>query len=253
MFNIGAVFEEYRMKLRVAACALGLCLPLVSGVVLAASAPGSSPAAAPVDLTGVWEARDDYVLKMATDDGKKQQTVPWQPWSLAFAKKERDADQAGHPFPNNNALCLPPGFVRQYKGNFPFMIVQTPSVMAFLFEENTRVNLIYMNQEHPANLTPTWYGNSVGRWEGDTLIIDTIGTNGRTPFPGAIPHSEAMHLIHHFRLIENGKAMEDRLTIDDPKAFTKPWQVLTIFDKHEPGFKIREYVCAENNQTLLDE
>lgn len=219
--------------------------------ILAAPVVGVATAAQPPDFTGVWEARDAYVLKMTTDDGKRQQTIPWQPWSMEFARKEREADQAGNPFPNNNALCLPPGFVRQYKGNFPFMIVQTPEQISFLFEENTRVNIVHMNKPHPANLKPTWYGHSVGRWEGDTLIIDTIGTNGKTPFPGAIPHSEAMHLTHRFRLLENGD-LEDRLTIDDPKAFTAPWQSLTVFERHAPDFRLREYVCAENNKTLLE-
>lgn len=203
------------------------------------------------DFTGVWEAGDDYTLRVRSADGGK---IPFQQWSLEAARKERAEDKAGRPTSNNNQRCLPPGLIRQYKGNFPFMIVQTEDQLTFLFEENTRVSIVHLNSKAaPANQRPTWYGYSVGHWEGDTLVIETTGTNGRSPLPGGIVMTDAARYTHRFRLIDDGKNLEDRVTIDDPKAYTRPWEILTVFERHPPEFRLREYVCAENNQDLWND
>lgn len=223
----------------------------MGGGVLSVQAADVSPSATGrPDFTGVWEAGDAYTLRTDPSDGKP---IPFQPWALEVAKKERADDRAGKPQSNNNQKCLPPGFIRQYKGNFPFQVVQTSDQLTFLFEENTRFNIVYLNAQHPRDLKPSWYGHAVGRWEGDTLVIDTVGTSGRTPLSGGTSLTEAVHYTHRVRLIDDGKKLEDVVTIDDPKAFTRPWQMRTEFERHEPGFRLREYVCAENNQDLWND
>ena len=86
------------------------------------------------------------------------------------------------------------------------------------------VRRIYINQNHPGNLRPTWNGHSVGQWEGDTLVVDTIGYNDKSwLYSDRWPHTESMHVVERFRMVENGKFLEIQTTVEDPKAFTSPY------------------------------
>jgi hypothetical protein len=214
---------------------------------IASQTPSATTSGTP-DISGLWEPVDGYKLLVHTGDG---QPVPLQPWALDAAKQERDRDRAGNPDPVNNQLCLPAGLIRQYQGNYPFWILQTSSQVIFLFEENHRVDVAYFNASHAKRTAPSWYGDSIAFWEGPTLIIDTIGTNGKTPLSGGIYHTEALHMIHHLRMGADGNSLEDRVTMDDPKAYTKPWEVVTKFFRHDPKTTpFLEDVCAQNNQQL---
>jgi hypothetical protein len=200
------------------------------------------------DLTGLWEPLDQYKLIVHTGDG---QPIPLQPWALEAARGERARDRAGNPDPVNNQLCLPAGLIRQYQGNYPFWILQTSSEVIFLFEENHRYDIAYFNREHLKNLAPSWYGDSVAHWEDGTLVIDTVGTNGKTPLSGGIYHTADLHMIHHFKLSDDGSSLEDHVTMDDPKAYTRPWEVVTKFFRHDPRTTpFLEDVCAQNNLQL---
>jgi hypothetical protein len=212
-----------------------------------AQASSASTSGTP-DISGLWEPLHDYRLLVHTGDG---QPVPLQPWALAATKEERARDRAGNPDPVNNQLCLPAGLIRQYQGNYPFWILKTSSQILFLFEENHRFDVAYFNAAHPKHVTPTWYGDSIAYWDGPTLIIDTIGTNGKTPLSGGIYHTEALHMIHHLRVGADGNSLEDRVTMDDPKAYTRPWEVVTKFIRDDPKTTpFLEDVCAQNNQQL---
>lgn len=203
----------------------------------------------PPDISGMWEALDDYKLRVRTTDGEK---IPLQPWALEYAREQRARDRSGNPAPNNNHLCLPSGLIRQYQGQYPFIITQTASEVLFLFEENHRYNLAYFNQAHPQKLQPSWYGHSIARWEGETLVIDTVGTKGKTPLSGGITHTDALHMTHRIRLLDGGTRLEDRVTMDDPKAYTRPWELITVFQRRDPETTpFLEDVCAENNGEFL--
>jgi hypothetical protein len=104
--------------------------------------------------------------------------------------------------------------------------------------------------KHPTpidDIDPTYMGDSVGQWDGDTLVVDTVGLRGDTVFDasGAM-HSDKMHIVERIRLISSDK-LEDHMTIDDSEAFTKPWEVTHIYDR-KPDWKIMEFVCEENNR-----
>jgi hypothetical protein len=103
-----------------------------------------------------------------------------------------------------------------------------------------------MDVPHSAKVKPSWYGESVGHYEGDTLVVDTVGQNGKT-FVDAYrtPHSDKLHVIERFRLIDAGKTLEVAMTVEDPETYNQPWQAVLRY-RSAPGAPV-EAICAENN------
>src|SRR6266481_2629301 len=117
------------------------------------------------------------------------------------------------------ANCLPSGVPRV--APYPWRVVQTPDRIFFLFEANIHsYRQILMNRSHPQDLNPTWYGDSTGKWEGDTLVIDTVGFNDRFwfDFMGR-PHTPQLHTVERFRRPDLG-VLEEEVTVEDPEAYT---------------------------------
>jgi hypothetical protein len=127
--------------------------------------------------------------------------------------------------------------------------IQTPALVVVLVEYNVPgVRQIFLDgRPHPSNLQPSWQGHSIGRWENDTLVVDTIGFNDKGWIDGSRPQTEQLHVIERFRRIDLGH-MELEITIDDPGAYTKPWKMRRRLQL-APGEEIMEYVCNENNKT----
>ena len=133
---------------------------------------------------------------------------------------------------------------------YPYKIVQVPGMMLMLYEGFTTYRQIFTDgRALPKDPQPSWLGYSVGKWDGDTFVVDTIGVNERTWLDNAgRPHSEAMHLTERYHRHDVGH-MEMKLTIDDPKTYTKPWTV----DENAvllPDTDLLEYVCSENNKDI---
>jgi hypothetical protein len=154
------------------------------------------------------------------------------------------------------ANCLPTGVPRV--APYPWRILQTPPYgeathLYFVFEGNIHsYRQIFMdgrNHPPPEELDPTWYGHSIGHWEGDTLVIDTVGFNDRFWFDFAgHPHTEQLHVLERYTRINYG-TLENVVTIDDPGAYAKPFKV-RFEAKLRPGWDIMEYICNENNQDV---
>ena len=146
--------------------------------------------------------------------------------------------------------CLPFGLLRSVGGPHPIQIMQNDKYIAMLYEQNTWFHVTPIDgRPHPKNPDPTWFGNSVGHWEGDTLVIDTIAFNGNTRIDTiGHPHSDQLHTIERFNRTDLGH-IDYTITIDDPKTYTKPWDsVRTWFLR--PEWEIMEYSCEENNKDL---
>jgi hypothetical protein len=201
------------------------------------------------NFDGVWQVERRYNVQTGTvpDDGSP---VPFLLWNQPIYDAAKKALAAGDPFPPNNQRCLVEGTMRAWKGNFPWEMVQTDRELVVLFEEDGRVNQIPFRSEHKRRLTPTWYGDPIARWDGDTVVVDTIGFNEKTQFIPAIWHTTDLHTVMRIRLINGGKNLEVRTTIDDPGAFIHPWETLLVFDRTPPTYKLRDYRCIENNQDL---
>jgi hypothetical protein len=206
-----------------------------------AARPTPRTADGTVDFSGIWSADRRFIYDI-NDALKPGEELPIQPWALKLTLERLSKDDP-------EALCLPTGVPRQ--APYPWRILQTPTHMFFLFEGNIHsYRQIFMDgRPHPADPDPTWYGHSVGRFEGDTLVIDTVGFNDKFWFDFAgHPHTEKLHTIERYRRPEFGKLLYE-VTIDDPGAYTKPF---TLYGDHtyESSTELMEYICNENNQDV---
>lgn len=208
------------------------------------SATAKAPvASAHPDLSGVWFERQYH--RNIFPEG----TPPLQPWAEELYKKRKlevTAADPDHP-PDAVARCIPPGVPRIWYLPFPWEIVHARDRVIMIFEVQILRQIFTDGRGHPKELEPTYMGDSVGKWEDDALVIDTVGLNDKTWLDAnGLPHSDALHVVERLRRINHDTLRAD-FTIDDPKAFTKPWSVEKFFDL-KPDWHIKEYVCAEDNE-----
>jgi hypothetical protein len=223
------------MRIVAVVCAIGACA-------IAAEIP-RLPNGKP-DLNGVWER--PYVPDMSRN-GRDQQgpgMLPFTPWGAEVFRSYDVSkfDYTGH--------CLPQGLTRSMNSPFPVEIFQTEKRLAVLYEAWNVFHVIPTDSRtHPKDPDPTWMGNSVGKWDGDTLVIDTIGFNDKTNLDTVgHPHSDQLHLVERFTRSDE-KHIAYEITVDDPRAYTKPWTNKRVFTLR-PDWEIMEYSCEENNKDL---
>ena len=185
------------------------------------------PAAPTADLSGLWiRLRDPSHSPINLDFGKA--ISPMTPWAEAKFKAANSVYRSSSPstvLSDPIFSCYPPGVPRIYLLNFPVQIVQIPGQVIMLFEFDHFVRRIYTDgRPHDKDAGPLWMGDSIGRWEGDTLVADTVSFNDKTTLDReGYPHSDAMHLVERIRRVDHDSLVID-LTVDDPKAYTKPWE-----------------------------
>jgi len=205
-------------------------------------APPPRTAAGTVDLSGIWQTDTKYNFNLAVD--LKPGDVVMLSWAQALYA-ERQAN-LGKDDPEG--FCLPPGFPRVNGVPFPQKIIQTSNAIVILYETRTTFRQIFLDSAHTLTTDPqpTWMGYSRGRWDGDTLIVETTGFNDKTWLDdGGHPHSEQMKVTERFRRPSFGQLVVE-ITIDDPKAYAKPWTVTQAFQLAADN-ELIEYICNENN------
>jgi hypothetical protein len=218
--------------------------PARSGAEKTPTAP--SGASVP-DLSGNWLVKGGMVSWDPTDpDGKKPAEMAMAPWARQKLEAARPPFGARATFDNVTdpvqKYCDPPGVTRLYGYPYQFMFVQTPNVVYILYEYTRVWRLIPLNQEHPKDPDPSWMGDSVGRYEGDTLVIDTIGFNDKTWIDMVgHPHSEALHLVERIRRVDHD-TLEVEVNFDDPKTYPKPFSGKRTF-KLSPA-PMAEALCS---------
>jgi hypothetical protein len=200
------------------------------------------------DLSGVWARRPSTSpTPRSYAYGFIDEEPPMQPWAEAKYKAAKPSyGPHAVPDPDDPTFkCFPPGVPRVYAHPVPMEIVQVPGRVIVLFEYDHYVRQIYTDgREHNKDLPPLWMGDSIGRWNGDTLVVDTTGFNDKTWLDRAgHPHSDALHLVERIRRLDHN-TLEIDLTIDDPKAYTRPWGGQLIYQL-EPGWNLMEMVCAD--------
>jgi hypothetical protein len=176
-----------------------------------------------------------------------------KPWAKEIMKRENDKVLAGKMPYAARSSCMPggvPGFM-----NFavvePIHFLQTPKVVTMIFSGDAQVRHVYLDVPHSSNLKPTWYGESVGHYEGDTLVVDTIGLNDKTYVDNyRTPHTEKLHVVERYRLIDGGKTLQVTFRMEDPDTFYEPWSAINNFRRI--SMPMHEEACAENNQNLFD-
>jgi hypothetical protein len=207
-------------------------------------------------LTGVWVAVGTF------DD--PWGPPPWSntPWPANPPFTENGRRESARLADIKNVVPCQPGgpiFAMWNLGLFPIEILEAPDRIVIKAENIALPRRIHLDGSHPADLEPSWMGHSVGRWEGDVLVVDTIGTNGRTrgmngvgsnartseddAFP-RLPVSDQLHLVERLRVVANGEVLEDEMTITDPKNYTAPL-VVKHYWQRRPDIEVLEYVCGD--------
>jgi hypothetical protein len=218
------------------------------------------------DLTGVWQGGSTQrgsweeanggtgvggsglnpaapVTLSSNDRPAGREGAPYQPWA---AKKVLEAfNRRGIDDPT--ALCLPAGLPRTVMlGLFPQQIIQTPTQVAILYEYMNVFRVIPLNAKHREDMIPSYMGDSVGHWEGDTLVVDVTGFNDRTWLAGTGTfHTDALHITERYTRVDKDQINYD-VIMEDPNVFTKPWTLHTTLMLRE-GTRLQEYTCVENN------
>jgi hypothetical protein len=176
-----------------------------------------------------------------------------KPWVKEHMKKDIDEVLAGKAAFTAQSSCVPAGvpMFMGYGGPNPVVFLQTPKEVLMLFSGDHQVRRVYMDVPHSTNPKPSWYGESVGHYEGDTLVIDTIGLNTKTVADiYRTPHTEKMHVVERWTRVDGGEGMEAVFTVDDPGAFYQPWTGMRRYRRVQ-YLEIPEVVCAENNHVNL--
>ena len=220
------------------------------------SAPAPKTSEGVSDLSGIWlpdpgpratvgigdARRSPYFIDVTAD--LKPEDVPFQP--AAAAEYKRRVDRQGKDDPTTR--CQPTGVPSLDTYPFPFKVVQMPSLVIILYENNTDFRQIFIDGRRlPEDPQPTWMGYSVGRWDGDTLVVDTVGFTDRSWLDrSGHPHSESLHLTERFRRLDVGR-MEIAITIDDPKAYTKPI-TFTQPQRLLADTELLEHFCTDNEK-----
>src|SRR5262245_4015394 len=207
--------------------------------------PTPRTASGKVDFSGVWEK--PYVPDLTKDgkDFKGVADLPFTPWGEADWKSY-DAANGDY-----TGACLPFGMSRSVNTPEPMQIMHSDKYFTFLFEQNSWFHVVPIDGRPHGNGIPTWFGDSVGHWEGDTLVIDTVNLNGRTRLDTiGHPHSDQLHIVQRFSRPDVGHITYE-VTVDDPKAYAKKWTNTRTFTLR-PDWEMMEYSCEENNKSLWE-
>ena len=177
-----------------------------------------------------------------------------QPWAREELRKVNERALKSIVMFTPKERCWPigvPGFLLYPV--FPVYFLQTPQQVVMIWEEDHMVRHVYLTDKHSPDLKPSWFGESIGHYEnGDTLVVDTIGLSTRTFVDSfRTPHTEQLHVVERFRIVEDGKALEVNVHVEDPGAFTTPWNAVQRYRRAEQG-PMGEAVCAENNDKFFD-
>jgi hypothetical protein len=230
------------------------------------------PASGPGPVTNRSRRKDNGVSNYDQLVGDHTNPI-LQPWAAEVVKKQGELSLAGVTFPSPSNQCWPEPVPYLFK-HMAMQMVQLPDKIVMLFNEDHEVRQVRMNQPHPAQVTPSWHGDAVGHYEGDTLVIDTVGIRIDRPFAMidlfGTPYTEKLHVVERYRLLDydavkdtlergakenwrpggplnpdyKDKYLQIHFTIEDQGAFTTPWTAAMIYLRDRLEWP--EIVCAEN-------
>jgi len=239
------------------ALAFAMVLNFSSTAVAQTNQPSKPPAASssfdPHDLSGVWF--DERPRPVTTNERYwiykfNAEEPPMTSWGEAQYKAAKSSfGTKAYPLAETNDplyhTCTPPGLPRIYLHPFPMQVVQTPGEVIILFEyDSIRHQIFTDGRPHDTTLGPLWMGDSIGHWEGDTLVADTVNFNDKTWLDRiGHPHTEALHVVERIRRMDREHLAVD-ITIEDPKAYTKPWSTHIEF-RLKPKWTLAEQFCED--------
>jgi hypothetical protein len=225
---------------------------VISGLAVMAQSPVRRAAAAKPDLSGIWQAVNAAAWDVQGHSGElgvpagqsvvEGGEIPYQPAALA----QRDANFAAREEADPANKCYLPGVPRSTYMPFPFQIVQTAKYVGFAYEFAHASRIVYTDGTlHPEGDIDFWMGDSRGRWEGNTLVVDVKNLNEQTWFDKAGNfHSGALHVVERYTLKDRDHLLYEA-TLDDPKVFTRPWKIsMPLYRRVEKNAQLLEYECV---------
>jgi hypothetical protein len=227
------------------AAAILWLLPVSAGAQAIARMPDGKP-----DLSGIWQAVNTAAWDIQPHPAQpgipaglgvvEGNEIPYTPAGAAKQKANKAARATLDP----ETKCWLPGVPRATYMPYPFQIVHTPTQISVLYEYAHATRNIYLNSQHPKGPIEWWMGDSRGRWEGDTLVVDVIHFNDETWFDRAgNHHSEELHVVERYTPV-GANHLNYEATIEDPKTFTRPWKMsMPLHRRLEPNMQILDYEC----------
>jgi hypothetical protein len=241
--------------------AAGAVLGLAAGPFAAAADAPAKPSAKMPDprtaMTGSWNRYPEIdetpnpafppAPPIPAPPLKAEHKAAWE----ARRKAVADAEAAGKPIYTHYTACIPDGMPAMMMAMFPMEVLQTPGQITIIQEAYNQVRRIYMGAELPNydEAEPLFWGHSSGKWEGDTLVVNTVGIKEHVRLRD-VPHSNQMRIVERIRML-SPDMMENTITVTDPVYFEGPWTFKYMY-KRLPGYKMLEYVC-ESNREYQDE
>ncbi len=206
-------------------------------------APTPRAAGGRPSLAGLWRPLNGLVFDI-TAGMKKGETIPYQPWAEKLVAERRANDTRDDP----TASCIVGGVPRSDFVPYPFKIVETPGIVVILYEAVHSYRQIFTDgRALPTDPNPAWLGYSVGRWDGDVFVVESLGFNDNVWLDNAgRPATSALRVTERFRRTNFGR-MDIEVTIDDPKTYTRPWTVTQPL-RYQADDELIEYICNENNK-----
>jgi hypothetical protein len=227
--------------------------PNVSGIWVRTGEPMFEP------ILGAKEGKPVARLEVNSKDAEEIMAGNWdnpilQPWARDIVKKNADSEIALKHVYQADDSCWPVTVPAILNMREAVQVLQAKDRITILYQRDHQIRRIWLNQKHSANLKPSWYGESVGHYEGDALVVDTIGIRTHAMSfvdPFGTPHTEKLHVIERYRPItdEKGKGLEVTIRVEDPGTFTQPWAGRLVYRANRDP-QISEVICEENNVTF---
>jgi hypothetical protein len=231
-------------------------------------APAQGPGPVVQDRAHPYVSNDEFRVtgKQPTEQLADISNPILQPWAREVVRKRNELVAAGKPAHPPHASCWPvgvPGFLLRPMTQAMYFI-QAPKLVVMILSSKQEIRHIYLDQPHSRDLKPSWYGESIGHYEGDTLVVDTVGIDTRTWVDGfGTPHTDKLHVIERFHLDAGGEVLEANVHVEDAGAFTTPWDGTQRFRQYEaavrkvsverigqlssaPEGPMQELICADN-------
>lgn len=239
------------MRPRIAGCiivTLALAIPLPAASQVAGALPRTADGKP--DFSGIWQAvttANWNIQAHSAESGVpaglgvvEGDEIPYQPWAL----ERKRGNQKNRSTADPETKCHLPGVPRITYMPYPFQIFQTPTHLAITYEYVHAVRRIYMNSDHPRGPLQWYMGDSRGRWEGDTLVVDVVHFTDKTWFDRSGNfHSDALHVVERYTPM-GANHISYEVTIEDPKVFTRPWKMsMPLYRRLDRNMRILEYEC----------
>jgi hypothetical protein len=222
-----------------------LLLAAVLGIGAGLAHSATKPAKPSFDLTGVW-----WVTQPEGAGGFKPDP-PLKPAAAAVLEEVQRKRASGLNFRDKTGTCAPPGLPLIMTRVYPVQIIQQAKVITMIYEYQNAVRWIWIDgREHPKgeDLIPTYYGHSIGHWEGATLIVDTVGMSTDPDIQPGVPHTDQLHIVERIKLTPEGFVTD--ITMTDPSILERPWVTAKHYKKSDA--EVQEYVCEQNNYAVDD-